>query len=510
MKRKFICITFLISALTLIVSCVTESTVSGTARQCSQPLAGITVQLERIDTGNVVDEQSTDANGEYTFVVEASGSYRVVAVSGGHVFEPLEQFVDINGEQIAGIDFGTGNPNAPLAERLQCVIDRLAMDPTYEDATYGQTGESYNQTYKPLGISAAVYSPVHGMWHSVAGLQEEGGTPVTTDMLFGAGSITKTFIAALALTYSEDAANPLDLSDTIGCNAGQTLGQQCWFSEAELPSSLYIPRDITVEELLFQTSGLRSASNNLVSLRDQLQSIQTPAQKIKNHDEQAGTKTFSYCNLNYTIVGVILEKIIGSGSTVAQEIQNLLTQRGLNLPDTYLLYPDGLPSGEQMVLGHAYFDYQGLFSYYPPEWRNENDSLVNLLLGGVTDEEIVRLADYAGSLATTADDLAKWAVALYEETSNGSSQILSAANRAIMLQNIQTYPAATYGAGAYFYAADIAGHGGSAYVYKGMMKYYFSTGEAAVILLNKDNVLAGGYLPDRHHMIDLLLTELHR
>lgn len=405
----------------------------------------------------------------------------------------------------------------PTIGQFEWIIDLAATDSSQE--------------YTPLGISAAVYRPADSNstppvelldWYGVAGPQEVNGTTVTDDMVFGIGSITKTFVAALVLTYCEDEANLLDLNDTIGetpvggCDT-PVEGINYWFKKTELPDEAIIPPDITIEELLFQRSGLRdwtpiNQSNPTPEMIGHFSDLLTnqygPADLILNHDANASTlddgsinKEFAYCNLNYVILGRILEKVIGTNSSVAQEIYSLLGDKSVTLPDTYMTYPT-FPSDRQLVLGHVWIGIPGLT---PFEWRNENDAFIQALFPGITDERIVQLANYAGSMVSTAQDLAKWAVALYKDTGNGGSQILSPTNRALMLQGLGTDE---YGAGTFLYDTNLVGHGGSNYIYRGLMQYDIDNDEAIVVLMNKDNAF-GGTLISREEIVEDLREVLH-
>lgn len=172
------------------------------------------------------------------------------------------------------------------------------------------------------------------------------------------------------------------------------------------------------------------------------------------------------------------------------------------MPDTFMTYPNGMPSDRELVPGHVYLCLGGTC-----KWRTENDILVKLLYNGITDEQIMVLSGYSASVVTTANDLATWAKALYEDTGDGSSQFLSAANRAIMLQGLGGVD--KYGAGVDFYDSNTVGHGGTNIVYRSQMTYHLDTGETFAIMFNKE-IQIGGRVPDMGHIISLLQKELSR
>ena len=63
--------------------------------------------------------------------------------------------------------------------------------------------------YSGKGISAAVIFPSGEEWKGVSGVSH-GNVPVTKDMLFSAGSITKTFTAAAILQMADEGKINLD------------------------------------------------------------------------------------------------------------------------------------------------------------------------------------------------------------------------------------------------------------------------------------------------------------
>jgi CubicO group peptidase (beta-lactamase class C family) len=82
----------------------------------------------------------------------------------------------------------------PFAQELQDALDRALRE---------------GQGDHDLGISAAVSVPGYRTWSGVSG-NSQPGVPVTSDMLFDAGSIAKMFEAALVLRLAEQGALGLD------------------------------------------------------------------------------------------------------------------------------------------------------------------------------------------------------------------------------------------------------------------------------------------------------------
>jgi D-alanyl-D-alanine carboxypeptidase len=114
-------------------------------------------------------------------------------------------------------------PELPYGRELEGALDRAQQG--------GPGGHD-------LGISAAVIVPGYGMWSGVSGYSHPG-VPVAADMLFDAGSIAKSFEAALALKLAERGA--LDLDDPLSAWLGPFRN---------------VDGGITIRQLLNHTSGI--------------------------------------------------------------------------------------------------------------------------------------------------------------------------------------------------------------------------------------------------------------
>ena len=94
---------------------------------------------------------------------------------------------------------------------------------------YSRSASSELQTFLNLGVSkgipgiSAVVATKEGIiWSGVAGNADvQSGTLVTTDMLFGIGSVTKTFVAVVILQLAEEGI--LDLCATPASILGKTM-----------------------------------------------------------------------------------------------------------------------------------------------------------------------------------------------------------------------------------------------------------------------------------------------
>ena len=192
--------------------------------------------------------------------------------------------------------------NPALASRLQKTIDSILIAKDIK------------------GISAGVYIPSMGKWQGVSGISHPG-VPITSDMEFAIASNTKLFTAVLLLKLAEN--NKLRLDDSL---------------HAFLTSFKNIDSNITIRQLLNHTTGL----DDVTSVPGYPDSILSNPRRVYTASELlrwAGPPAFApgkgweYCNTNYLLAGLIVEKVTGQsyGKLLRDSI---LTP--LNLDSTFL------------------------------------------------------------------------------------------------------------------------------------------------------------------------------
>jgi D-alanyl-D-alanine carboxypeptidase len=204
------------------------------------------------------------------------------------------------------------------------------------------------------------------------------------------GSVGKTYVAAVALQLVGEGR--LGLDDPIA----KHLGAEPWFGR--LPNA----RDVTVRMLMNHTSGLVRYELNERFLRDlsaDPDRVWTPQERLAYLFDArapfAAGQGWDYSDTNYIVLGAIIERI--TGSTLYAEVE-----RRVLLP---LGLANTVPSDSRRINGlaqgyagpgnpfggaDAMIDAQGRFAVNPQfEWAG-------------------------GGFASTAEDLARWAKALYE------------------------------------------------------------------------------------------------
>ncbi len=223
--------------------------------------------------------------------------------------------------------------------------------------------------YKLRGASAAVMVPGVGIWRSAYGISH-AGVPIDTNMVFGYGSNTKTYIAVLLLKLQEQ--NMLDLDDSIGT----------WIHN--VPN---VKGTITVRQLLNHTSGLANFTEDaryadslsadysrIWAAEDMYQFIDTPL--------FAPGASWSYSNTNFLLAGIIIKSITGLSTEVALR-QMLLTPQGLQ--KTYY-FPQETPAGT-----------------FPHQWQWVGTISFDITDLGYFPDGFLSTAAGAGALVGTAD-----------------------------------------------------------------------------------------------------------
>ena len=250
------------------------------------------------------------------------------------------------------------------------------------------------------GISAAVATRDGVVWSGVAGKADlQSGEPVRPDMLFGVGSITKTFAAVVILQLAQEGRVNLEAT------AASILGT----AVDGIPNA----DQATLAQLLNHTGGVPSWEDDPVWIREGRGSALDVGRiwgkpdtllYIKGHAPLAAPGVaYSYANTNYTLLGMVIEKITGHDA-VREIHQRILDPLGL--ADIRLEGFEPVPSRQ---LPHRYhwataeFRKQAGINAAFPEIRPE---LIDASRSNLSVEWT------AGGMVASARDLALYAVAL--------------------------------------------------------------------------------------------------
>jgi len=248
------------------------------------------------------------------------------------------------------------------------------------DAALQQALDAIRTSGRYPGVSAAILYPDGSIWTGQSGMAIlSSKTPVTADTLFSVGSISKTFVSALAGRLA--ARGTISLDD---------------------PLSKYVPTfpnaaNISLRELLNHTSGIKDLFANLSpAILSHPSQVWTADQVLAG----VGTPYFSpgtnyhYSNTNYVLLGMAIER--ATGQPLATLIRSeFLTPLGLD--HTFYQVTEQTTDPE----AHAYWTPA---SAPLDKWPGQT-------MIPFTAE--VTAAGPAGAYVSNATDLARWANALY-------------------------------------------------------------------------------------------------
>jgi len=251
-----------------------------------------------------------------------------------------------------------------LEEKLQAVLDESIED------------------LDGRGVSAAIIMPGKPIWKGVAGISHDT-VGISPDMLFAIGSITKNFVATLALKLAEE--GKLSLEDSL---------------HAWLPTYPHIDSTITIRQLLNHSSGIYMFwSNQKIwdDLKKDRTRIWTPEEVLSYIREPYGFapgKGFRYSNTNYLLMATIIERV--TGSSLSTEFRGRFWQP-LGIKNAYLSIEEEMPDNMAHVFGDNF---------------NNDGSILDLTYLPRASHESITYG--SGGLFMTAEDLALWCNALFE------------------------------------------------------------------------------------------------
>jgi D-alanyl-D-alanine carboxypeptidase len=331
---------------------------------------------------------------------------------------------------------------APLSARLQALVDSL------------HRGSGYP------GISVGVAGPA-GALGVTAGLADTARRePLSPRHLLLQGSVGKTYVAALALQLV--AEGKLDLDAPIA----RYLGDATWF--ARLPNA----DRIRVRHLMNHTSGLvryEFGDAFTRALGAQPDRVWRPEELVAFILGQpapfAPGEGWEYSDTNYIVLGMILEKV--SGRRIYEEVERRFL-RPLALGRT-------VPSDRRVIPGLA----QGYAG--PGNPFGGADAMI------LPDGRFAINPQFewtGGGMASTSEDLARWAFALY------GGRVLRPSELALMLQGVPAPlgpPGTTYGLGVIVRPLQVGtswGHSGFFPGYLTEMMYFPAERWAVAVQVN--------------------------
>lgn len=304
------------------------------------------------------------------------------------------------------------------------------------------------------GISAAVILPDGSMWLGASGMSSDT-IAMDNTMVFGLGSVTKTYIAALVAQLAAEGI--LSVDDPVAK----------WIPELGMLSG-----GVTIRQLLTHTSGIyryqlsQDYVDRIGSEPDKVWTPQEILEQFQGQPECEAGGCWGESAMDYVALGLIIER--ATGITVAEHLNARIVEP-LELEHTYL-YPEQTYPVEDMA--HVWRDVTG-YGEYVDMMATPGDLPLAAWFSSLWT---------AGALHTTAEDLAIFVKALFE-----GQLITPGALSAMLSEGPEIYPGVTYG---YSVVVDEIGgkraywHSGGA-GYSSNYTYFPDDGLTIVILTNQ-------------------------
>ena len=310
-----------------------------------------------------------------------------------------------------------------------------------------KTLDEQMEKYSIPGAIVGMWFPGIGDWTTSVGVNNFGGEKIPDkDVRVRIGSVTKSFTATTVLQLVDEGR--LSLDDPLSR----------W--DLKVPGA----EGITVRQLLNMTSGLFNYTDlpefwEAVG-KDRLaewspQSLVDLA--VANPPVFPPGKEYMYCNTNYILLGMIIERV--TGRTAAEEITTRLIDR-LNLKNTSFPMDSGIR--EPYLHGNA------------PSEGEEDGSVV------LEDLSFCSPSPYwtAGGMISTLDDLKIWIQAIM------TGEVLSPAMHAEQL-NFSAPNTESYGLGVMNGGGAMIGHSGEVPGYNSSMYFLPQLGAISITLINR-------------------------
>ncbi|MFD1770027.1 serine hydrolase domain-containing protein [Sphingobacterium suaedae] len=169
--------------------------------------------------------------------------------------------------------------------------------------------------FKAVGLAVVVVKEGKPIYHKAVGMKDiQTRTPLTTKNLFRIASISKSFSATAVMQLVEQ--GKLSLDDDFGDLIGFPI------RHPKYPETV-----ITLRMVLSHTSSIND-SNGYFDL-DVINPTKNENWSKSYNDYKPGTG-YAYCNLNYNMVGAVLERVTGErfDRYITQKVLNPLQIRG--------------------------------------------------------------------------------------------------------------------------------------------------------------------------------------
>lgn len=352
---------------------------------------------------------------------------------------------------------------AALALTLRAFAKRASAKPAFNRASYDAIDAYIEQQMRRLkipGVSLAIVEGDRIVHLRGFGRARPGGEVPTPQTPFALGSTTKSFTALAVMRLVE--AGKVELEAPV-------QRYLPWFRVADPKASA----QMTVRHLLNQTSGMSMLAGTTICLADlddrpDAAERQARALSTLKLNRPVGA-SFQYCNLNYNLLGLVIEA--ASGQSYAEYIQeHILAPLGMSR--TYTSQAMAKQNG--LAMGHRYWFG---FPIAAPDMPFPLSSLP------------------AGGLLSSSEDMARYLIAHLNGGRYGKAQVLSSAgidelHRGVAEQQVMGTSVATYGMGWFVNTVGgtrLVSHGGNVPDFSSFMGLLPEQKKGFVLLTNADH-----------------------
>ena len=332
---------------------------------------------------------------------------------------------------------------------------------------HGQTGNApacigeIMQQHHVMGLSVAVVKKKKIIYTHSFGLKDAATkTPMTNDCLFRIASISKSFSATAILQLVE--AKKLSLDDDISDLLGFKV-RNPKYPEAVITIRLALSHQSSVNDSqgYFTLDAINASKNS---------------DWTKCYNDYAPGTGYMYCNLNYNMIGAIIERL--SGERFDQYVKHHILDP-LNLYGGYCV--DSLDSSRFATL-YEYNTDSAAFLPAPAAYAPRREEIANYVMGYSTP-----VFSPTGGMKITATDLAKYMIMHMNQGRLNGKRIISKKSARLMHSKIakqEGYGFAIMTTDKILEGITMKGHTGSAYGLFSAMFFHPTKKFGVVVITN--------------------------
>ena len=333
--------------------------------------------------------------------------------------------------------------------------------------------KSVMDKYSAVGASVAVVKDGRIIYNHSFGLKDlEHQTPLNNQDIFRIASISKSFSATAIMQLVE--AGKISLDDDFGELVG-----------FKVRNPKFPDQKITLKMALSHTSGLNDSQGYLNF--DVINPDKNPDWAKCYNDYAPGSK-FDYCNLNFNMIGAVIEKISG------ERFDNYIKQHIIKPLDLYAGYCVDSLDSTRFVKLYEYHPDSKSYTLSSNAYAPRRTEIANYVMGYTTP-----VFSPTGGMKISAHDLARYMIMHMNYGTSDGVKIINRKSAKIM----QTALSADEGYGLAIMTADdlipgvkLKGHTGSAYGLHSTMFFSPKHKFGFVIITNGINATYTDGLPD--------------